>query len=69
MSTTIAQLIRDSGWDVTDYNDALWIKSQEKNWDALLEHARLTIQRQEDYESEKAEREYQARFGGDDDDN
>ncbi len=66
MSVSITEVIEAGGYKLNTLEDAEWLLSQEDEFDELLEKSQELIDKHEEEENEKAEREYQEKFGGDD---
>lgn len=63
MSVSITEVIEAGGYNLNTLDDSEWLLSQEDEFDKLLEKAQEMIDKHEEEENEKAEREYQEEFG------
>ena len=62
MSVSLRELIEAGGFDLRTLDDAIWLKSREKEFDELLEAAEEKINKAEEREAAEIWKEYERRW-------
>ena len=66
MSVSILEALEHGGWDVqNNVEDARWLVSQVNQFEDLVTKAEDLIEKTEEEENERLEKEYNERMGGD----
>jgi len=62
MSVTITEVIEAGGYDLTTYEDAIWLLAQRNEWDELVDKAMALSDAHDEAEAAEAEAEYKKSF-------
>lgn len=62
MSVSIQEVIEHGGYDLTTYEDALWLLSKQSEFDELVEAAQAVIDEHDEAELAEVERRYHEVF-------
>ena len=65
MSVSLLEVIEAGGYDLSTGEDAKWLLSQVNQFEELVTKAEDLIEKIEEAENERLEREYNERMGGD----
>ena len=63
MSVSLLEVIEAGGYDLTTYEDAVWLLSKQNEFEELVDKAEELVNKIDEAESEKAEAEYKERWG------
>lgn len=63
MSVSLLEVIEAGGYNIRTYEDANWLLSKRNEFDELVEKAEEIVNKAEEEESERLDKEYKERWG------